>query len=207
MLKVINIKWKCCATGILLHHIASTSKYLLPNRVFHQTISVCKGKDEESKNSSNTEKDSTIRTNNYRHLQYKSTDRKSAAKEEVNSSSVHELFSGLKIETRVGPRKRFNKQKVVEIRKGQTEFLSGRDLYLREALAESKHNRKIMPKEDKYHLEPLRQQKIKKRRRDQMKGVPHNVHFQIVGNGSPGGGKSLLLYTDINKYMFRCIYI
>ena len=202
MFRIINTEWKCCATGILLHHIARTSQYLLPKRVFHQTIVGCKNKDDETKNNSNSERDSIFKTNNYRHLKYKSSE--AAGKKEVNHSSVHELFSGLKICTRVGARKRFNKQKVVEIQKGKTEFLSGRDLYLREALAESKHNRKIMPKEDKYHLEPLRQQKIKKRRRDQIKGVPHNVHFQIVGNGSPGGGKSLLLYTDINKYMFNC---
>ena len=60
-----------------------------------------------------------------------------------------------------------------------------------------------MPKEEP-HLAPLRECRNAKRRRDAIKGVPHNVYFQIVGNGTTGGARSLFFYTDVNRYLFNC---
>ena len=210
MLKIINKYSRYCTSGVLLHHCARINQNFLPERLFHHTIYLNNIDDGESKDSSsNSDKNKRFdRKNNSRHLKLHSSDNVVNEKNENTSdrSSIYDLFDGLKVDCRGGKNKRNikNKRKVVTIRKDQTEFVSGRDQYLREALAECRTNRKIMPKSDKYHLEPFRQIKAKKRQRDQLKGVPHNAYFQVIGNGSPGGGKSLILYTDLSKYMFNC---
>lgn len=56
-----------------------------------------------------------------------------------------------------------------------------------------------MPKEE-LHLRPLREARAKKRK---IHGNTHPgiVYFQVIGNGTPGGATSLLLYTDHQRYL------
>ena len=35
-------------------------------------------------------------------------------------------------------------------------------------------------------------------------GFPREAHFHVLGQGSPGGPRSLLLFTDCEKFLFNC---
>ena len=59
-----------------------------------------------------------------------------------------------------------------------------------------------MPKEEP-HLEPLRKQR-KERRQQFLNHVPSTVYFQVIGHGTPGGPRSLFMYTENVKFLFNC---
>ena len=57
-----------------------------------------------------------------------------------------------------------------------------------------------------HHDDPERQSKDSKleHRSKLSKSLPREAHFHVLGQGSPGGPRSLLLYTDCEKFMFNC---
>jgi ribonuclease Z len=59
-----------------------------------------------------------------------------------------------------------------------------------------------MPKEEK-HLDGLRRTR-KDKRMKYSNEVSDNVYFQVVGNGAPGGVRSLVLITSHNRHLFNC---
>ena len=63
-----------------------------------------------------------------------------------------------------------------------------------------------VPGRIQHHDDPPRQDiESKRRRREKLTvGVPQEAHFHVLGQGSPGGPRSLLLYTDCEKFLFNC---
>ena len=63
-----------------------------------------------------------------------------------------------------------------------------------------------VPGRIQHHDDPPRQDIVSKRRRREKLsvGVPQEAHFHVLGQGSPGGPRSLLLYTDCEKFLFNC---
>jgi len=61
---------------------------------------------------------------------------------------------------------------------------------------------KRMPKEEA-HLKPLRLKRIQDRR-DAAQRIPTQIYFQVVGQGTEHGSRSLFLYTDTFRFMFNC---
>ena len=132
-------------------------------------------------------------------MKYKPAGNHTVEKRKNDKSSIENLLQGLKVDTKVY--NKFNKQRILT---GSGEKPpTGRELYIKEAYDESRYNHKIMPKGDKLHLEPLREHRKAKRKRDLIKGVPHYIYFQVLQNGALGGGTSLFLYTDATKYLFN----
>ena len=203
MLKTFKLHNKWSAKGILLHHFVRNLQPLQSERLLHQTIpNSCSDDSNENNNDKNKifDKEPRNPSKNYKHLRHISSGKNTSEKGEKHKSSLEELLTGLKVDTKVY--NKFNKQRLIT-RSGEA-APTGRELYINEAYDQSRNNRKIMPKEDKLHLEPLREHRKAKRKRDFIKGVPHYMYFQVVGNGALGGGKSLFLYTDATKYLFNC---
>ncbi|OQR78310.1 zinc phosphodiesterase-like [Tropilaelaps mercedesae] len=54
--------------------------------------------------------------------------------------------------------------------------------------------------------EQLRQQRIERQKKDLQKptSIAPNIHLQILGNGCPGGPRSVYVFTDTSRYLFNC---
>ena len=211
MLNISTISWKLSTTGKLLHHFVRSSPSWKYKKILHQPYTLSFSDDSSKNNNDNINyseftslNQSVVSSNNYRHLKHKNDEKLSTRKNKRSESHLDKLFNGLSIDVKCHNKKHFRQQKFVKTNGDSTEFYTGRELYLREALSSAENNPRIMPKIDKLHLEPLRHYRLAKRKRDLIKGVPHNIYFQAVSNGAPGSGNALFLYTDANRFLFNC---
>ena len=223
MLIIRNILFKRCPFQIL-HHPPLLKQPVKFENILHQAPTVSYSDDNKSDNHLNKNKKekkkhtsqfkklphnfSEISSLKYRYVTSKNNDTSDTNTDESDKPSIKSLLKGLQVEGKLVQGK-FRKRKVIQFEKDKdkdkAKGLTGRDLYCRAAFVEgSTYYTQIMPKGDKLHLDPLRDIRRKKRKREIIKGVPHHINFQVLGNGTSGGGKSLFLYTDGNKYLFNC---
>ena len=214
MLIIRNILFKKCPFQIL-HHLPLLKQSLKFERLLHQTPTVRYSDDNESDNNLNKNQKkknrnssqfkklphnfSEISSLKYRYIPSKNNDTSDTNQDKSDKPSIKSLLKGLQVEGKLEQGK-FRKRKLIQFEKDKNKDkakgLTGRDVYVRAAFVEgSTYYTQIMPKGDKLHLDPLRDIRRKKRKRETFKGVPHEINFQVLGNGTSGGGKSLFLYT------------